>query len=313
MFYELKKYIITLNYFCSLLDMNYSCSIFNLKKSYIYIYRKLKFVFKLHNILLTIFGAFSLVLKKYAFYTFILGFIFLFVNFHFCLDIFIYIYTMSFLVSFIFVLVLIINICDQKNWFKRTYIKYILYLLLWVSVGVFLYVFLKLISSIFVFITTKLWNIKDLIKKSLSNKNENPRNSDFNIYSQDSRNKKKKYLQQRAQEMRDKVLSQQKYTKNITQSFNRDSLSAKRGITKKIFIEPRQDLNIETQLDRIKNELEAYNIQERKFKSWSKGKGKDFTYPEQAQELFKEYSRILKDLRPSLKSMKKQVKKQLKK
>lgn len=286
---------------------------------YFFISNKLKLVFKLQDKFLIFSWAFFRVLKVYAFYNFNLGFMLYLINIFLNIDIISYIYKINFLISFIIVLIFIIKWCDINNWLKNKLFKFVLYSLLWLSIGMLFYIFIKMISDIFVFIITKILNIKDLIKKSLNNKNNSPNNSDFDIYYSDSINKRKKnrskYLKQRAKEMHNKLLIQQKsnYAKENKNSYKNSSLSAKRSINKYIYIEPRQDLNIETQFERVKNELEAYNIQQKKFKSWSKGKGKDFTYPDEAKKLFKEYSILLKDLRPYLKSMKKKIKKQLKK
>lgn len=318
-FYRLQKYFIIVKRIYNLFYLNFLYFLYNIKKSYLYTYinKKQDFIFKLQDRILTFSWVFSIVLKKYAFYHLNLGFVLYLINIYFNIYTITYIYTINFLICFILVLILIIKSCDQKNRFKNKIFKFMLYLLLWVNLAILLYVFIKMINHIFVFIVTKLWNLKNLIKNNLSNKNPNPDDPDFNIYSSDSKNKKKKnkYIQQRAQEMRDKLLFQQKSQDTMRQNinFNRNSLSTKRGINNIIYIEPRQNLDLETQLGRIKDELKAYNIQQKKFKLWSKGKGKDFTYPEEARELFKEYSRLLKDLRPSLKSMKKKVKKQLKK
>lgn len=286
---------------------------------YFFISNKLKLVFKLQDKFLIFSWAFFRVLKVYAFYNFNLGFMLYLINIFLNIDIISYIYKINFLISFIIVLIFIIKWCDINNWLKNKLFKFVLYSLLWLSIGMLFYIFIKMISDIFVFIITKILNIKDLIKKSLNNKNNSPNNSDFDIYYSDSINKRKKnrskYLKQRAKEMHNKLLIQQKsnYAKENKNSYKNSSLSAKRSINKYIYIEPRQDLNIETQFERVKSELEAYNIQQKKFKSWSKGKGKDFTYPDEAKKLFKEYSILLKDLRPYLKSMKKKIKKQLKK
>lgn len=316
-FYVIQMYFITVKKIYNLFYINF---FYNIKKAYLYLYinKKQKFIFKLQDILLIFSWVFSIVLKKYAFYLVNLGFVLYLINIYFNLRIITYLYTINFLICFIILLIFIIKSCDQKNGFKNKFVKFMLYLLLWINIAILLYVFIKMINHIFVFIMTKLWNIKNFLKNGLSNKNENPDNPDFNLYSSNSkikRKKKNKYLQQRAQEMRDKLLFQQKSQYTTRQNINlyKNSLSAKRGINKIIYIEPRQNLNLETQLEKIKNELEAYNIQQRKFKLWSKGKGKDFTYPDEARKLFKGYSRLLKDLRPFLKSMEKKVKKQLKK
>lgn len=319
-FYVIEKYYKTVKKVYKLFYLNFFYIFYNIKNSdqYVYINKKQKFMFKLQDILLILSWVFFIVLKKYAFYHINLGFVLYLINLYFNIEIITYLYTINFLICFIIFLIFILKSCDQKNEFKNKFFKFMLYLLLWINVVILLYIFIKMINHIFVFIMTKLWNIKNFLKNGLSNKNQNPNDPDFNLYFSDSkikRKKKNKYLQQRAQEMRDKLLFQQKlqYTTRQNINYSENSLSAKRGINNIIYIEPRQDLNLETQLERIKNELEAYNIQQKKFKLWSKGKGKDFTYPDEARKLFKEYSRVLKNLRPSLKSMKKKIKKQLKK
>lgn len=141
------------------------------------------------------------------------------------------------------------------------------------SIGVLLYIFIKLINHFFVFIVTKILNIKNLIKQNINSKNNSPNNPNFDLYYSDSTNKRKKdkskYLRQRAQEMRNKLLAEQKsrYVIKDNTNFNKNfSLSLKRGINKRIYIEPRQNLSVQTQFERIKSELEAYNVQQKKFK-----------------------------------------------
>lgn len=280
---------------------------------YIYININRKFIIKFKDRLLIFSWVFSNVLQTYAFYNINLGLVLRLINIYLNSELITYIYTMNFLIGFVIYLILLLKLCDKENSLKTKVFKFMLYVLLSVAIGILFFVLFKLISHIFVYIGIKLVNILNFLKNSLNHKNNNPQDPDFNAYYSDSNNKKKKtnkYLQQRAQEMREKLLFQQKSSKTVKKNinFNQNSLSAKRGINKKIYIEPKQNLNIETQLERIKNELEAYNIQQKKFEAWSKGKGKDFTYPDEAKELFKEYSLLLKDLRPHLKSMKKKMK-----
>lgn len=307
------KYFLGINIICNLFYINFF-SFFKKFWLYILISKKLKFVLMLQDKFLVLSWTFSKILKRFAFYNINLGFIFYFINTYLNLSILSYIYKINFLISIIIILSLIIKLCENKNLFMNKFLKFVLYLLLWLSIGMLLYLSIKIISHFFVFIITKIMNMKNLIKKGLSN--NSPNNPDFDLNYHDSTNKRKKkrnkYIQQKAEEMRNKLLIQQK-SKNKTSVYNNSSLSSKRGINKHIYIEPRQNFNTEAQFERIKSELKAYDIQQKKFKSWSKGKGKDFTYPDEARELFKEYSKILKDLRPYLKSMKKKVKKQLKK
>jgi hypothetical protein len=117
---------------------------------------------------------------------------------------------------------------------------------------------------VFIYILAKIIDIKNTIRVGFNKKS--PNGSDFNLYSPDSK-RKKKYLKERAEEMRKKVLLQQKSVVNCEIDSKKNSLSSKRNITKNIYIEPRQNLDLETQYNRIKNELEAYNIQEKKFKA----------------------------------------------
>lgn len=315
--YRIQKHYMAVQNTYNILYINIVFIYYNIKNLdlYIYINKKQKFIFKLQDRLITFFSLFSIALKKYVFYNIKCGFVLYFLNTYLNIDIITYFYAMNFFICFIIILILMIKLCHQKGWFKNKVLKFMLYLLLWINVAILLYVFVIMINHIFVFIMTKLWNIKNIIKTGLSNKNSNPNDPDLNLYFSDSKIKRKKnrYLQQKAQEMRDKLLFQQQYTTKQNVNSCQNSLSAKRGIDKIIYIEPRQNIDLETQLERIKNELEAYNIQQKKFKLWSKGKGADFTYPDEAKELFKEYCRVLKDLRPSLKSMKKKIEKQLKK
>lgn len=315
----LNKYYIDIKIISNLLYITILALLYYLKIFWFFFYisNKLKLVFKLQDEFLRFSWAFFRVLKKFAFSNLNSGFILYLINIYLNLDIISYIYKINFLISFIIILIYIIEWCDKNNRFKNKLFKFGLYLLLWLSIGMLFYIFIKMVNHVFVFIITKILNAKDLIKKSLNN-NNSPNNSNFDIYYSDSINKRKKnknkYLKQRAKEMHNKLLILQKFKAKDNKNLHKNySLSSKRGINKYIYIEPRQDLNIETQFERIKSELEAYNIQQKKFKLWSKGKGKDFTYPDEAKKLFKEYSILLKDLRPYLKSMKKKIKKQLKK
>lgn len=301
--YEIIKKIIFLLLVC--LWYNYNKQNFCIKKNII-------FIEKFHDKLL-IFSYVSS-FKKYAFYNIISGFIFYLVNYCVKFKIIMYIYTLNLLFVFFFLICLSLKLCLNNKT-----IKLLLYLLLWVNIFIIIFIFIKIINELFVFIITKLINIKDRLKNNFNPNNKDPKKPNFNFSSSDlkkKRKKTKKILQERSEEMRVKLLIQQKrhnMTKSNMDLSKKNSLSLKRGINKAIHIEPRQNIDLETQFERIKSELDAYNIQEKKFKAWSKGRGDDFTYPDESKQLFKEYSKILKGLRPHLKSMKKKVQKQLKK
>lgn len=303
-------YMVTKNLFYLLLlclRHNYSKQIFRIK-------RNLVFIEKFHDKFLIFSWVNYNTIKKYFFYNIISGFLFHSLYYYLNLNIIFYIYTLNLLFLSCIFIYIGIKLCHRFN--KRN-VKLLLFLLLWINIFIIMIIIIIIINQFFVFLFTKLTNIKDRL---INNFNSNNKKPDFDLFSPDlkkkRRKKTKKILQERSEEMRVKLLTQQKNYKgakyNIDFTKNK-SFSSKRGITKTIYIEPRQNIDLETQFDRIKSELNAYNIQERKFKAWSKGKGKDFTYPDESKQLFKEYSKILKGLRPHLKSMKKKVQKQLKK
>lgn len=318
-FYLLNRNYIVLKKFINLLFIYPLLCNFN-KLEYFFIKRNVMFIDKLQDRLLIFSWIASKILNKFAFFSLILGLVLFIVNIYIKANIITYTYILNLLFSSFIFLTMAIKICYEKNLFKNLFLKLVLYSLLWINVLIILYVFVKILNHFFVFIFTKLLSIKSRLNKNFNPNNNNPNNPDFNYVYSDLKNKKKKtkkILQERSKEMRDKLLIQQHKKHNMTKDnidlLKKSSLSSKRGINKSIYIEPRQNINLETQFQRIKSELDAYNIQEKKFKAWSKGRGKDFTYPDEAKQLFEEYSKVLKGLRPHLKSMKKKVQKQLKK
>jgi hypothetical protein len=76
-------------------------------------------------------------------------------------------------------------------------------------------------------------------------------------------------------------------------------------------IEEKPKLTKSQQLDRIIDEYKAYDTQEKKFKNTIKNikKNKENFYPEESTDLFKDYIKIIKDLKTNLKSMQKNIKK----
>lgn len=286
------------------------CLSYNYNKQIFYIKRNLIFMEKFHDKLL----AFSYIssLKKYVFFNLILGSILYLLNYWVQLNIITYIYSLNILFVSLFIICIGIKFC-----FNKKTIKLLLYILLWVNIIIIIFICIKIINQFLVFFITKFINIKDGLKNKFNLNNQEPEKSDLNFFSDLKKKKKtKKILQEKSEQMRIKLLKKQK-SFNVTESnldlSKKKGLSSKRNINKTIYIEPRQNIDLNTQFERIKSELDAYNIQEKKFKAWSRGKGNDFTYPDESKQLFKEYTKVLKGLRPHLKSMKKTVQKQLKK
>jgi cytochrome c oxidase subunit 1 len=118
-----------------------------------------------------------------------------------------------------------------------------------------------------------------------------------------------KDIKEKALEMKNKVLNAQSRAKNLND--NTSNPLFKKKWDKKIVIEERSELTKSKQLDRIKYEYKAYDIQEKKFKNTIKNikKNKENFYPDESTDLFKDYIKIIKDLKKNLKSMKKNIKK----
>lgn len=241
------------------------CLFYNYNKYTSYVKRNVLFIEKFHDKFFIF--PYSSAFKKYAFYNIISGFLFYLLDNCIKLDIITYIYTLNlFLVSF-FLISIGIKLCSSKKT-----IKLLLYLLLWINIFIILIIFIKILNQFIVFLFTKLISVKEGLKNYFSSNNKNPKKPDLNFFSSDSKRRKKtkKILQTRSEEMRVKLLTQQKSSNMAKSNFDvseNNSLSSKRGINKVIYIEPRQNIDLKTQLERIKSELDAYNIQEKKFKA----------------------------------------------
>lgn len=89
------------------------------------------------------------------------------------------------------------------------------------------------------------------------------------------------------------------------------SFNSSRKWEKTITIEERLQLSISQQLDRIKYEYKAYDNQEKKFQDTINdiNNNKEKFYPKESKALFKEYIKLIKDLKINLKSMETNLKK----
>jgi hypothetical protein len=131
--------------------------------------------------------------------------------------------------------------------------------------------------------------------------------------------KQYKDIKKKASEMKQKLLELQKEKLNQS-DWNLDSSSIHnkntnsfRNWNHQIYIENRPNLSLKDQLNKMKFELEAYKIQEKKFEQSINNikKGKENFYPDQSKYLWKDYIEVIKHLNFNLKSMKKNLKKQV--
>lgn len=289
-----------------------------------------KMIFVLDNLVIKTYSKFN---KNEFIRLFILTLLFFLASKETNLLIFIYLYKFSFLIftfmGLIFILnFFVLNISYSINRkFKTIYIlKYVLYLLLFLTLVCLLFLLLKMSYDIILFVYTNLIKtilvkIKDLwegIKNTLNKGNSNlpphnPKDPETTFYTSDSSTKKiNKDLKKRAIEMRKAILANQEkeFSNNKTEiDFTQHSLSKKRGLYKVIEIKQKQILSTIEQFDRVQTENKAYKIQATKFGILSKGK--DGWYPPESKHLFKEYQKVLRDLRPYLRLMEKNLKKEL--
>jgi hypothetical protein len=89
------------------------------------------------------------------------------------------------------------------------------------------------------------------------------------------------------------------------------SIKDTRNWTNTIEIPKRSDFTVESQIQNINYEYEAYNNQEKKFKKIviDIDKNKENFFPKESKSLFKEYVEVVKILKINLKDIKKDLKK----
>lgn len=303
----LKKNFYNVNKLNDEIVLNLESSIFNYKfiinKFYAYL-KKLDFILdKL------IFKLLSLIINKnFRDFLFIAGLILFICHINTSysldmLDLLIIIYVSLCVLILLMIVTYLVKFIDDilpiKPYFYF-FIKLTLFVLMLLNIYLIISNFITLIFYFFDIIENRWSNIEGL---NYSNKTKNFLSRKKKIH---------KDIKEKALEMKKKVLYSQNKGSSV-KNFNDKTSNPlfKRKWDKKIVIEERPQLTISQQVDRIKSEYKAYDIQEKKFKNTINNikKNKENFYPNESTNLFKDYIEIIKDLKTNLKSMKKNLKK----
>ena len=238
-----------------------------------------------------------------------------------------------YLSSFLFLIGILINLIKiTKIWVKNNQlreefpilyniVKCILLSLLIINLVVLFIIGKKLLVLLINYLKKLFFNtnimhkLKDL-KLSIDYKkvkNNKPKKPKISIFS-DLRNKKKD--KKKAFYLKEKIFNIQKRNLNNSSNttFNKTSFSKRRGWNQTINLGDNPKFTANEQLNNVRSEFKAYDIQEKKFKKIiiDINKGKENFYPEESKSLFKEYITVVKILKKNLKYVEKNIKNTLK-
>ena len=198
--------------------------------------------------------------------------------------------------------------------FSFNILKFLLFGLLLLNIIIIIMLGQKILILFKWNIMNKLKDWKFNLEYEIKKGNKGPKNpQNFNIFSS---LKKKNEKRKEAINLKEKIYEVQKKNNtvsNVDFSIKPDkiSLSKNRNWTKKIEIPKGSDFTIESQIQNIEYEYQAYLNQEKKFKKIviDINNNKENFYPSESKFLFKEYVKVIKLLKSNLKDIKKELNK----
>lgn len=193
-------------------------------------------------------------------------------------------------------------------------IKYLLFGLIFINLIIVIVLLQKIFFLIKVYAFNILNTLKDLklnIDYKLRKGNKSPKKPEFSVnFFSDSKKKKKK----EAFSLKERVLEVQKNKTIVdysnTTTTRKFSIKETRNWTNRIEMPKRSEFTVESQIQNINYEYEAYNNQEKKFKKIviDIDNNKENFFPKESKSLFKEYVEVVKILKKNLKDIKKDLK-----